>query len=69
MTSTKPLLVSGRVVSGLRIRFEHGRAVQIDADEGAPLLRELVRRDVGAGGRQVGPRLARPVSGASGRLL
>jgi aminopeptidase len=48
VTSTKPLLVSGRVVSGLRIRFEHGRAVQIDADEGAPLLRELVRRDIDA---------------------
>jgi aminopeptidase len=46
VTSTKPLLVSGRVVNGLRIRF--GRAVQIDADEGAELMRELVRRDVDA---------------------
>ena len=43
--STKPLLVSGRAVSGLRVRFERGRAVQIDADDGASLLRELVRRD------------------------
>jgi aminopeptidase len=49
VTSTKPLLVSGRLVSGLRIRFERGRAAQIDADEGAPLLRELVRRDIDAG--------------------
>jgi aminopeptidase len=48
VTSTKPLLVSGRLVSGLRIRFERGRAVQIDADDGAPLMRELVRRDVDA---------------------
>jgi aminopeptidase len=45
VTSTKPLLVSGRAVHRLRIRFEGGRAVQIDADEGAGLVRELVRRD------------------------
>ncbi len=45
VTSTKPLLVSGRSVAGLRVRFEAGRAVQIDADEGAGLLRQLVQRD------------------------
>ncbi len=45
VTSTKPLLVSGRAVLGLKVRFEGGRAVQIDADEGADLLRELVQRD------------------------
>ncbi|MGO9882566.1 MAG: aminopeptidase [Solirubrobacteraceae bacterium] len=45
VTSTKPLLVSGRAVEGLRVRFEGGRAVEIDADAGAPLLRELVARD------------------------
>lgn len=48
VTSTKPLLVSGRSINGLRIRFQAGRAVEIDADEGAPLLRELLRRDVDA---------------------
>jgi aminopeptidase len=48
VTSTKPLLVSGRVINGLRIRFAGGRAVEIDADEGAPLLRELMHRDVDA---------------------
>lgn len=48
VTSTKPLLVSGRTVAGLRVRFEAGRAVEIDADEGAALVRELVRRDPGA---------------------
>ncbi|HEY5189042.1 MAG TPA: aminopeptidase, partial [Solirubrobacteraceae bacterium] len=48
VTSTKPLLVSGRAVMGLRITFERGRAVQIDADEGAGLLRELVKRDADA---------------------
>ena len=48
VTSTKPLLVSGRSVNGLRVRFEAGRAVEIDADEGAPVLQELVRRDADA---------------------
>ena len=48
VTSTKPLLVAGRAVLGLRVSFERGRAVQIDADEGAGLLRELVTRDADA---------------------
>jgi aminopeptidase len=48
VTATKPLLVSGRVVEGLKIRFAGGRAVRIDADEGGQVLRELVRRDVDA---------------------
>jgi len=30
------------------VRFERGRAVEIDADSGAELLRELSRRDEGA---------------------
>jgi aminopeptidase len=45
VASTKPLLVSGRTISGLRMRFEGGRAVEIDADQGAELIRELVARD------------------------
>jgi aminopeptidase len=45
VTSTKPLLVSGATISGLRMRFEGGRAVQVDADEGVDLMRELVARD------------------------
>ncbi len=48
VSSTKPLLVSGRLVDRLRIRFSGGRAVEIDADSGAELMRELVRRDVDA---------------------
>ena len=35
VTSSKPLvLIDGTVVRGLRVRFEGGRAVQIDADDG-----------------------------------
>jgi aminopeptidase len=46
--STKPLLVNGRMIGGLRVRFEGGRAVEIDADSGAEILRELAARDEGA---------------------
>jgi aminopeptidase len=46
--STKPLLVSGRAITGLRMRFEGGRAVEIEAEGGAELLRELSTRDEGA---------------------
>jgi aminopeptidase len=48
VTSTKPLFVSGGLVTGLRVRFEAGRAVQIDADAGADTLRALTARDAGA---------------------
>jgi aminopeptidase len=46
--STKPLVVSGAMVTGLRVRFERGHAVQIDADQGADALRTLARRDAGS---------------------
>jgi aminopeptidase len=48
VTSTKPLFVSGGMVHGLRVRFEGGRAVEIDADSGAETLRGLAARDQGA---------------------
>ncbi|HZU40481.1 MAG TPA: aminopeptidase [Solirubrobacteraceae bacterium] len=48
VTSTKPLFTSGALITGLKVRFEGGRAVQIDADEGADTLRTLTRRDEGA---------------------
>jgi aminopeptidase len=47
-TATKPLFVSGAMITGLRVRFEGGRAAQVDADEGADTLRGLSRRDPGA---------------------
>jgi aminopeptidase len=46
--STKPLFVSGAMVDGLRMRFEHGRAVEIEAEHGADTLRALAQRDAGA---------------------
>jgi aminopeptidase len=48
VSSTKPLDVGGTVVKGLRVRFEGGRAVQIDADEGADALRARCAKDEGA---------------------
>jgi aminopeptidase len=46
--STKPLFVSGAMVTGLRVRFEKGRAVEVDADHGAEAVRALSRRDSGS---------------------
>lgn len=46
--STKPLFVSGAMVDGLRVRFDGGKAVEIEADQGADTLRALAQRDAGA---------------------
>jgi aminopeptidase len=46
--STKPLLVSGKLITGLRVRFEGGRAVEIEADQSAGTLRTLCSVDAGA---------------------
>ncbi len=48
VAATKPLDVGGTLVTGLRIRFEAGRAVEIEADEGAAALRERCAKDEGA---------------------
>lgn len=46
--STKPLFVSGKTVTGLHVRFEHGRAVAIEANQGAETLRTMAAHDDGA---------------------
>jgi aminopeptidase len=48
VTATKPLFTSGTTITGLKVRFEAGRAVQIEADQGADVLRSLADRDPGA---------------------
>jgi aminopeptidase len=48
VTSTKPLDVMGAIVRGLRVRFEGGRAVEIDADANAEALRRRCATDEGA---------------------
>src|SRR6266511_3289580 len=45
--ATMPLFTQGRVLEGIVVRFEGGRAVEIDADVGAEVLRTLTSRDEG----------------------
>jgi aminopeptidase len=47
--STKPLVLGdGTIIRGLRVRFEGGRAVEIDADQGAGVMRGRAAFDEGA---------------------
>jgi aminopeptidase len=46
--ATKPLYSQGRIIDGLTVRFEGGRAVQLDADSGVETLRTLIEQDEGA---------------------
>jgi aminopeptidase len=49
VTSTKPLvLIDGTVVRDLRLRFEHGRAVQLDSSTAQETMRTIIARDDGA---------------------
>lgn len=48
VTATKPLFVSGAMVEGLKVRFDGGKAVALDAQRGADTLRALSERDSGA---------------------
>ena len=65
--STKPLVLNdGSVVRGLRVRFEGGRAVEIEADEGGQTL--TTRADVDEGGRRRGEVALVDGEGRSGPL-
>jgi aminopeptidase len=46
--STYPLQLQGTIVRGLEIRFEHGRAVDLRADEGEELMQTHIATDDGA---------------------
>ena len=46
--STKPLVLGGAIIRGLEVEFQGGRAVRIDAEEGADVLRSYASRDEGA---------------------
>jgi aminopeptidase len=48
LRSTKPLFTAGTLITGLRMRFEKGRVVAVDADHGAETLREIVSTQEGA---------------------
>jgi aminopeptidase len=46
--ATKPLIAYDAEITGLCVRFEGGRAVDIDADKGADTMRGFASRDEGA---------------------
>jgi aminopeptidase len=48
VTATFPLELYGSVISGIRVEFEGGRAVRIDAEQGADALRAAAAKDEGA---------------------
>jgi aminopeptidase len=48
VSATMPLELYGSYMNGIRIEFEGGRAVKIDADQGADALRATIARDDGA---------------------
>ena len=50
VTATRPLEVYGALMDGIRVEFEAGRAVRLDADRGAETLRSLAAKDDGASG-------------------
>jgi aminopeptidase len=49
VTSTRPLVLKdGTIIRGLRVRFEGGRAVEVDADSHGEAMRAKVESDEGA---------------------
>jgi aminopeptidase len=46
--ATVPLAVNGQIVRGLTVRFEGGRAVGVDADNGADVVWQEMQTDEGA---------------------
>ena len=48
VSATLPLELSGSIIENIRVEFEGGRAVKIDADSGADALRAVASKDDGA---------------------
>lgn len=46
--ATKPLVVGGSIIRGLEVEFAGGKAVRIDAEENADVLRGYAEKDPGA---------------------
>jgi aminopeptidase len=46
--STRPLVAQGKIVEDLEVRFEGGRAVEVNATRGAEVVREQMSEDEGA---------------------
>ena len=48
VSATMPLELFGTILEGIRVEFEGGRAVKVDAEKGAEALRAVVAKDEGA---------------------
>jgi aminopeptidase len=48
VTSTKPLSYQGTLIDGIRVRFENGRIVDLQASKGEDILRSMTATDDGA---------------------
>jgi aminopeptidase len=48
VSSTRPLTIGGGLVSGLRMRFEGGVIVEVEADQGKELVEAQLAKDDGA---------------------
>ena len=47
VTATRPLELYGALIDGIRVEFEAGRAVRIDAEHGADTMRAIAAKDDG----------------------
>jgi aminopeptidase len=45
VTATMPLELTGSIISGIRVQFEGGHALKVDADQGADTLRAVASQD------------------------
>ncbi|WP_241209372.1 aminopeptidase, partial [Streptococcus sp. DD11] len=48
VTSTKPLSYMGQMIEGMKLTFKDGRIIDIYADQGLQLLKEVIAQDDGA---------------------
>jgi aminopeptidase len=46
--ATKPLSYGGTLIEGFTMRFEAGRVVEVTADQGQPILQQLIDTDAGS---------------------
>lgn len=46
--ATRPLSYAGTVISGMAFTFERGHVIKVEAEQGLPLLKQLLKTDSGA---------------------
>lgn len=48
VSSTKPLSYGGNIIDGFTLTFENGRIIDVKAEEGEEILKELIDTDEGS---------------------